>query len=89
MLVAAALLAWLSCTAVAQTNEFRRLSHNGRVLEYALILPDRSDARTRHPVLLALPGRPRRKSEDGCWSARWLLKARAFTAARKRTAESP
>jgi hypothetical protein len=55
MLVAAALLAWLSCTAMAQTILFSRMSHNGWVLEYPLILPDRFDARTRYPVLPGLP----------------------------------
>jgi pimeloyl-ACP methyl ester carboxylesterase len=54
-LFAAGLLVWLSSAAGAQTTEFRRLSHNGRVLEYALILPDRFDKEKSYPVLLALP----------------------------------
>lgn len=49
------MLAWLSSTAVTQTTEFHRLSHKGRVIEYALILPDRFDKTAAYPVLLALP----------------------------------
>jgi poly(3-hydroxybutyrate) depolymerase len=55
ILFTAVLLAWLSSTAVTQTTVFHRLSHHGRVLEYALILPDRFDKTTCYPVLLALP----------------------------------
>jgi poly(3-hydroxybutyrate) depolymerase len=55
ILFTAALLAWLSSTAVTQTTVFHRLSHHGRVLEYALILPDRFDKTIAYPVLLALP----------------------------------
>jgi hypothetical protein len=39
--IAAAFLAWLSSAAVPQAVEFHRLTHNGRVLDYALILPNR------------------------------------------------
>src|SRR5271163_1369240 len=49
------LLALLSSAAVAQATDFRRLAHNGHVLEYALVLPDHFDKATAYPVLLALP----------------------------------
>jgi hypothetical protein len=51
--IAAAFLAWLSSAAVPQAVEFHRLTHNGRVLDYALILADRFDKTTCYPVLLA------------------------------------
>jgi hypothetical protein len=38
-----------------KTLSFHRLTHNGRVLEYALILADRFDQTISYPVLLALP----------------------------------
>src|SRR5271156_3296359 len=49
------LLALLSSAAVAQATDFRRLAHNGHVLEYALVLPDHFDKTAAYPVLLALP----------------------------------
>jgi poly(3-hydroxybutyrate) depolymerase len=51
----AVLLVMLLSAAVPQDVEFHRLTHTGRVLEYALILPDRFDKTTFYPVLLALP----------------------------------
>lgn len=55
ILFTAALLVWASSMAVTQPTEFHRLSHDGQVLEYALILPDHFDKTTSYPVLLALP----------------------------------
>jgi poly(3-hydroxybutyrate) depolymerase len=49
------LLAWLSSTALAQSADFQRFTHNGRVLEYALVLPAHFDKTAAYPVLLALP----------------------------------
>jgi poly(3-hydroxybutyrate) depolymerase len=53
--ITAVLLACLSSTSATQIAEFHRLSHNGRVLEYALILPEHFDKTAAYPVLLALP----------------------------------
>jgi len=55
ILIAAAFLACLSSTTFPQATEFHRLTHDGKVLEYALILPDRFDQTASYPVLLALP----------------------------------
>ena len=55
IVMAVAFLAWLFSATVSQASEFHRLEHNGRVLEYALILPDHFDKTAPYPVLLALP----------------------------------
>ncbi|HXM99022.1 MAG TPA: hypothetical protein VN982_11155 [Candidatus Dormibacteraeota bacterium] len=36
-------------------SEFHRFEHNGRVIEYVLVLPDHFDKSVLYPVLLALP----------------------------------
>jgi pimeloyl-ACP methyl ester carboxylesterase len=48
-------LLWLPATTFPQAVQFHRLTHNGKVLEYALILPDHFNRTTTYPVLLALP----------------------------------
>lgn len=40
---------------LSQATEFYRLAHNGRVIEYALVLPDHFIRTAPYPVLLALP----------------------------------
>ena len=47
--------------------EFHRFEHNGRVIEYALILPAHFDKNVPYPVLLALPPGDQSKElvEDG------------------------
>jgi hypothetical protein len=55
MFVAAALLMWLPSMARPQGVQFHRLMHDGKVLEYALILPEPFDKTASYPVVLALP----------------------------------
>ncbi len=45
----------LPSMASAQNVEFYRLMHDGKALEYALVLPEKFDKTARYPVLLALP----------------------------------
>ena len=54
-IVTAAFMAWLFVAPVSQATEFHRLVHDGRVIEYALVLPDHFDKTAPYPVLLALP----------------------------------
>ncbi len=54
-LLGIALLLWLPSVASAQGVQFHRLVHEGKVLEYALILPEAFDKSASYPVLLALP----------------------------------
>ena len=53
--ITSAFLLWLPAATFAQAVQFHRLTHNGRVLEYALILLDHFDNTAAYPVLLALP----------------------------------
>jgi len=51
----AVLLIGALSTSIFQATEFHRIFHNGRSIEYALILPDRFDRARAYPILLALP----------------------------------
>lgn len=42
-------------TARARAADFHQFAHNGRTLEYALVLPEHFDKNKPYPVLLALP----------------------------------
>lgn len=53
--IAAAFLASLFLTENEHATEFHQLKLNGRVIEYALVLPDHFERTKPYPVLLALP----------------------------------
>lgn len=55
MPAAVGFLVWLFSVPLSQAIEFHRLVHNGRVIEYALVIPDHFDKTVPYPVLLALP----------------------------------
>jgi len=54
-LAVAAFLACLFPACACRAAEFHRFVHNRRVIEYALVLPERFDKAVPYPVLLALP----------------------------------
>jgi poly(3-hydroxybutyrate) depolymerase len=67
VMMAIACLALAISTPISLATEFHRFEHNGRVIEYVLILPAHFNKTTPYPVLLALPpgDQSRELVEDG------------------------